>query len=195
MSAMSGDFVAIDWDARLDVNAHLEAMSPNGTIKGMFPAGVVEACRLRGRTIADARERYLPFQDYPLREWVLILAGAAPILFPRVSIRMALRKLGRGTYDAYVKSMVGKITFGMSADFASALTATAKSYAIVLPPSRVEILSIEPSRATLRFTDVANFLDSHHVGVLEGIGHAFATRIDVKVRLESISSGEFLLTW
>lgn len=192
---MPADFVAINWDAPLDVSVYADAALPTATIKGMFPAGVLEACKARGKPLASARERYVAFQDYPVREWVLVLAEAAGVLFPRVSQRLALRKLGRGTHDAYVKSMVGKIMLGATNDFPSALVATAKSYVIVMPPSRVDVVSLESHRAVLRLTDVANFIDSHHVGVFEGIARASGVRVDVKVRLDSISSGEFLLTW
>jgi uncharacterized protein (TIGR02265 family) len=192
---MPADFITVDWDAPLDVSAYLGAVAPLATIKGLFPAGVIEACNLRGRTLPSARERYVAFQDYSVRDWVLILAEAAPILFPRVPLRLGLRKLGRGTYGAYVKSMVGKIMLGTTDDFSNALVATAKSYEMMMPTSRVEVTSQTSRSAILKLTGVANFLDSHHVGVFEGIGRAFNVRVDVKVRLDTISSGDFSLSW
>jgi hypothetical protein len=47
----------------------------------------------------------------------------------------------------------------------------------------------------LRFFGVYNFLDCHHVGVLEGVAYACGVRADVRLRLDSPSAGEIELTW
>jgi hypothetical protein len=75
------------------------------------------------------------------------------------------------------------------------LRALAKSYVLHMQPARVDVVVLEPGRAVVRMADIYNFLDSHNVGVFEGLfRHAGVTG---RVRLASYSPTEadFLCEW
>jgi uncharacterized protein (TIGR02265 family) len=192
---MRSDFVAPDWDAPLDVEGHVEAIPAAAMVKGMYPAAVVEAARVRGITLPSARGRYLAFQDVPQREYVALLVETARAFFPSATLRTGLRKLGRSTHDVFAQSVIGRVVLSTADDLPGALGATAKAYSISIPPACAEVRELEHRRALLSFTGVYNFLDCHHVGVLEGVAYACGVSVVARLRLESPSAGDIELTW
>lgn len=193
--AMTSDFVALDWDAPLDVDSFLRAMPPNARIKGMYATAVVDGARARGLSLASARERYLAFQDVPMREYSTLLVDAARAFFPGLTLRTGLRKLGRSSHDIFARSVVGRVVLSTASDLPGALAACAKAYAISLPPARAEVRDLDKHRAVFALANVYNFLDSHHVGVLEGVAHACGVHVEARVKLASPFDGEIELTW
>lgn len=192
---MSSDFVALDWDAPLDVAVYLRAMPPNARIKGMYATAIVDGARDRGLSLPPARERYVAFQDVPMREYATLLVEAAGAFFPELTLRSALRKLGRSSRDVFAQSVVGRVVLSAASDLPGALAASAKAYAISLPPARAEVRNLDQHRAVFALANVYNFLDSHHVGVLEGIAHACGVHVEARVKLASLFDGEIELTW
>jgi uncharacterized protein (TIGR02265 family) len=192
---MSSDFVAPDWDAPLEVAAHIEVMPPNARIKGMYATAITDAARARGVVLPAARERYVAFQDVPMREYTALLVEAARAFFPAVSLRTGLRKLGRASHGVFAQSVVGRVVLSAANDLPGALTACAKAYAITAPPSQAELRGLDQRRAVIALANVYNFLDAHHVGVFEGIAHACGVRVDARVKLDSPFDGEIELTW
>jgi uncharacterized protein (TIGR02265 family) len=192
---MPSDFVAPDWDAPLDVAAYVESIPHGAGIKGMYPAAVVDAARSRGLALPSARERYLSFQDVPLREYAGLLVEATRAFHPTATLRTGLRRVGRQTHDVFARSVIGRVVLSTADDLPGALVSTAKAYAISIPPAHAEVIEAGSRRAVLRFFAVYNFLDCHHVGVLEGVARACGVRVDVRLRLDSPHSGDIELTW
>src|SRR3954463_3688811 len=154
---------APDWDAPLDVESYLRATPRTATSKGMFTAAVIEGARRKGIALAGARERYLPFADYPLTEHMQILVEGAQALFPEVTLREGLRRLGRGAYDIFVQSTVGKVIFSRGSDgVAEVLGALVKAYEVTEPSVRFEVIEASKEQAVVRWSGVYSFLDSHH---------------------------------
>jgi uncharacterized protein (TIGR02265 family) len=192
---MPSDFVTPDWDAPLDVAAYVDTMPAGAAIKGMYPAAVVDAARARGIALPSARERYLSFQDVPLREYTALLVEVTCAFFPSATLRTGLRKLGRSTHAVFAQSVIGRVVLSTADDLPGALVAIAKAYGISIPPARAEVREMADRRAVLSFFGVYNFLDCHHVGVLEGVAQACGVRVTTRLRLDSLHSGDLELTW
>jgi uncharacterized protein (TIGR02265 family) len=192
---MSETFESPAWDAPLDADWHLRAIPPAATLKGMFTAPILVEARRRGIVFPNARERYLPFVDYPLAEHARLLVDAAHAFFPNESLRRGLRRLGHQAVDAFQHSTVGRVMWSGATDPAAALEVMVKGYGLVSPLTSLELVERGPGRTRLRAAHVHWFLDSHHVGVFEGILRACGAAGRVTVRLDSPSDGELLCTW
>jgi uncharacterized protein (TIGR02265 family) len=188
-------FAAPSWDAPIDVTAHVNATPTGATIKGMFPAGIVEACEAVGGRPKHAHARYLAFADYPMREYALLLVEAARLLHPRLPLRSGLRKIGRASQPTFARSMLGRVILGAMHDARSALDAIVKAYGVAMPSASLEVREVSEGRALVRLEGVTTFLDSHHVGVFEGVVRSAGLRAEISVKLSSLSDGELLLEW
>ncbi len=183
------------WESPIDVAAELKRVPEGLTQKGMFVIPMIVEAKRRGLTLAGARERYVPFQDYPLREHVALLAESARAFYPDMSLRQGLRRLGRGAYHAFMESTVGRVVWAGVTETHSALDGILKGYVIGVPGCAARVVERRPNAAILRLERVPYFLDSHHVGCFEGATRAIGIHATVKIRLETWASGEFLCEW
>jgi uncharacterized protein (TIGR02265 family) len=186
---------APDWDAPLHVQACLSAIPPRATLKGLFSAPLIAEARRKGIALAGARERYLPFADYPLVEHVRLLVEAARAFYPDRPLRLGLRTLGWHAYPSFIQSVVGRVLWASVDGVNKGVEVAAKAYTLSAPSLRVTCIESGPARAIVRLEGVPYFLDSTHVGVFEGVLRACGAQGTVLVRLLSPSSADFLLTW
>jgi hypothetical protein len=183
------------WGAPLDGDAVLRAIPKDATMTGVFLGAVAAEATARGVTLPSARPRYTAFQLYPLREHCALLLELARLGFADVPLRIALRKLGRGAPLALVESNIGRIVFGSAEGTIDVIRAMAKSYQLHMRPCSLEVEPRDERSAIIHMTDVHNFLDSHNVGVFEGVLR-FA-RVQGVVRMQSFSrtAADLLCEW
>jgi len=189
------NYVEPPWAAPLDVAAALRSIPETATVTGMFLNPVVEKARRRGFELPSARERYVPFRFYPLREHAHLLVEACVRLYPELPMRQALRRLGRGAPQALVNSMIGKVVLGSAIGIEEIIPAMVKAYPLNLRPGRAEVVSVKKGAAIIRMEEVHYFLDSHHVGAFEGILEHAGTAGEVRICSYSESSADLLCTW
>ena len=184
------------WDAPLDVAAELKAISRHLTQKGMFLAAMVAEAKKRGIVLPSARERYVPFHDYPLREHATLLTECATAFYPALAARQALRRLGRAAYMAFLESTVGKVVWStVNNDPHNALHGILRGYQIAVPGCHAHLVETRPRGAVIRLEHVPYFLDSHHVGCLEGALKSVGLEGKIKLRMESTHTADFLCEW
>lgn len=195
-------FVTPDFAASLDVEGAIHRCPSAATAKGMFFSRAVEL----GRRAAPSREheiwkgvsqkRWLPFLDYPLREQMRVLANVAPLRFPDVPLREGLRRIGQTTYGTFSESMAGRVLFGAVGRKVESILALGPK-AITLSVSHAEVVAEQTEERCYRiaYRSVYCFLDSFHVGVVEGAIVACRETPDVKVALESPVDGVFEVRW
>lgn len=188
-------FVDPPWDDPLDVDAVLARIPANEVIKGMFLQPMIAAAKAKGLTLPGARDRYVAFQDYPLREHAELLVTSARTMYPQLSLRQGLCRLGRGAQAALTSSTVGRVIWSTAIDAPTALAAIAKAYGVAHPTSDVSIVDTAPQRVILRVARIWWFLDSHHVGCFEGAMKSVGVEGTVKLALTSWSDGELACTW
>jgi uncharacterized protein (TIGR02265 family) len=193
---MRGDaFVDPDWGAPLDVAAYVAGIPPTAVVKGVFPAAVAEAARRKGKQLTNARERYHPFSDVPLKEYIPMLVDCSEALFPDLPLRTGLRKLGRASLDAIARSTFGRILLTNILDVQTSLAAVSKGASIATPGSRIEVTDVAERRAVITLSRVYTFIDSHHIGILEKILGAASVQVHARVRLRGPYDGDIELTW
>jgi uncharacterized protein (TIGR02265 family) len=189
-----------DWDAPLDVEAYMKLVSPAATIKGMFPSVLVAAARRLRVTLPHAQLRFVPFNDYPLRLHMELLVEAAAAFYPHLSTRRGLRKLGHYACGAFLGSTIGKIVFAgieHPQHVPNAIHGMVRAYEIGtnLGKPFVHVVSIGEREALLQVDGLPSFLDSHHIGVVEGLFRFCGVEGTAIVKASSLTSGEIECRW
>lgn len=162
---------------------------------GVFLAAVRDVARARGIQVPSARERYTAFQPYPLREHCQLLVEVSRAVFPRARLRDALRRMGRGAPGILVSSLVGRVMLGSAEGPHATLRAMCQSYMVHMKPCRLEVVEIDERRAVVRMNEIYNFLDSHNVGVFEGVLHHAGVEGRVKIASYSETEADLLCEW
>ena len=195
MPVFEGRFAEPLWMAPLDCEAALAAIPATATISGMFIAPLVVEAKRLGVVLPSARERYLPFQFYPLVEHARVMLETCARIYPNVPIRFALRKLGRGAPKALVTSTLGKVVLASAEGVHEVVDAMAKAYPLNARPSKVTVVERAPGRIVVRLEELHYFIDSHHVGAFEGAMKYAGAEGRVLVAPRGKASADFLLEW
>lgn len=191
-----GEFEDPPWDAPLDPEAVIAALPPESAMRGMFLTAMVERAQQVGVMLPSARDRYLPFEPYPLWEHCRILVELARGVWPHEPLRQSLRRVGRGAAQALVASTIGRVTVGSAEGVQHVLHQMAKSFSVISQPGTITVVESEPGRAVLELRDIHFFLDCHHVGVYEGaLRYAEAPDARVRIRARGPSDADFLCEW
>jgi uncharacterized protein (TIGR02265 family) len=193
-------FVAPDWDAPLDTEAHIRSIPATAVIKGMYPGAIAAEAKRRGLSLPHAGEKYLPFLDYAMTDHVRLLVEASRAFYPELPQRQSLRKLGRAAVNVFLQSTLGKAVLGgltQPETTERAISGMTRAYMTSLgkPTPVVDVRSVSDTSCIVRLTDFWIFIDSHQIGILEGACRACGVRGEMRVALESPSKGEIECRW
>ncbi|MDB4974597.1 MAG: hypothetical protein JWN48_2938 [Myxococcaceae bacterium] len=189
------NFVEPPWQAALELPAVLRAIPESATISGMFMEPLAEHARRLGKPLPSARERYVPFRFYPLREHAQLLSEMCTKHYGAMPLRQALRKLGRAAPSALAASTIGKVMLSTANGVEDMIRALIKTYPLNLRPGKLDVIEFGPNSVTVRLEEVYYFLDSHHVGSFEGIMRFAGKEGTVRICSYSSTSADFLCTW
>jgi uncharacterized protein (TIGR02265 family) len=192
---MIDDFVIPDPNAPLDLAERLAQLPAQATVKGMFFQTMSDQAFVASGQL-PGRDRYVAYKDYPLREWIELLLKAARLTFPRVPVREGIRRLGQESYPTFTRSMVGKVLMAAAGNnFGAALRLAPRAFFLTSSTTRCQVVAMEETRAELRLVRAWDFTEALHVGVFEGTMRAFQRKGVVRVRILSLSSADFEITW
>jgi uncharacterized protein (TIGR02265 family) len=180
------------WDAPLDPEREMESIPPSAQIRGMFIIPVLQIARRSSKPPGQKqRDRYVPFQFYPLREHARLLIDTAGLVFPQLPLRQGLRKLGRGAPAAFVSSTLGRVVLQPNQGPFEVVTALATGYNLCLKPGNAVVEQRSERSLEVTLEDIHYFIDSHHVGAFEGaVKHAGE---QARVRIQRISAAQAVL--
>lgn len=189
------DFAEPHWLDPIDMHRTLAMVPEAATITGMFLERTAREAEKRGKFLPSARDRYVTFRFYPLREHVQMLIEGCSVYFPGRPSRVALRKLGRAAPAALLSSTFGKVGIGSAQSTRDIIAAMAKSYEVSMPGSAAELSDVNANTVIVSLRAVPFFLDCHHVGVFEGVLRFAGVKGEVKVRTFGSSEADLLCTW
>lgn len=189
------DFSEPSWHAPINVAQVLAAIPESATITGMFLEPAAREARQQGRPLPSARERYVPFRFYPLREHAQLLVEACAAYFPQLPLRKALRKLGRAGPNAFLASTLGRVSMGGAHGTFDFIARLAKSYPINVPGTQAEAHELDAHNAIVSLRHLFYFADSHHVGVFEGVLRYAGVQGEVKVRALGLHDVDLWCSW
>lgn len=176
----------IDWNQPIDPQAYLSITPPGHSVRGMF---FQDLYKQMGEEHPPDR-RYIAFKNYPLEDWMRLVAKAAPILYPDLSLRQAIRNLGYSGFSSFAESSLGKVFFAFSKDFVATAKLISRAFAVIQNYGQFEIEVLDERNVVLSMREVWDFADVYYVGSFEGsksVNHfAFDTLIRRSKTLDTI---------
>lgn len=189
------DFGPPDTAAPLDLERRIASAPTDGRVKGMFFRGVQEHARKRGKRLRP-ETNYIAFRGYPLEEWLRFLPEAAEAVYPHLPVRAALRALGQSGFDALEGSTTGRVLFSLAGRAPStAVSLIGKAFELIKSHGSVRVTQRSDDRAVVSYREIWDYIDSWHVGTLEGGLKAFGVSGSVRVRMVSIDRGDLEIRW
>lgn len=164
-----------------DVEDAVRAMPDTNRVKGMFFGRL---SRQLGDGWGDVQHsldqppkhgRYLPFTDYPQRDYVRLYAATAKKRYPTLPLGESVRRLARDDIEVFAESTVGSVMLAMVGDARSALSKLPLAYGATMRSAmKLQVKHLDES---VRVT-----FDPHYgrweyqLGQLEGVVAAFGNR-------------------
>ena len=187
------DYRPVDFSAPIDIEARIAETPETATAKGMF----FEPLARSGRQWAIPCEaRYVPFRDYPMRDYIRLLAAYGRKRHPDVPLREAMRRVGWEAFPALMSSVAGRVLYTFAGrDVRAALRLAPEAYKHSIKPGSVVSRLNTPSQVLLEYRDVWNLAECYQVGVIEGGCRAFGAEARVLVRAHSSASLDMLIRW
>jgi uncharacterized protein (TIGR02265 family) len=181
-----------DFTRPLDVDAWMRALPSNATCKGLVAESVLDA--VPGTKLTDVK--FAPFRDYPLRDILELKLAAARVLRPGAPIREGLCVVGQALFPKFVSTLLGRVMYGVfGGNVSSILRMANKSYEQTQNTGRVETVVVSPTSVRMHFANCWTFLDSYHVGVVQGTLAACKVDGVVHVKMVSDVEGDLLVEW
>jgi uncharacterized protein (TIGR02265 family) len=103
--------------------------------------------------------------------------------------------MGRGAPATLVNSLVGRVMLGSAEGPIATLRAMCKSYTVHMKPCELEVVELDERSAVVRMGQIYNFLDSHNVGVFEGVLHHAGVQGRVRIASYSPTEADLLCEW
>ena len=189
------NFGPVPWDEPLDALDALHRIRPRATIAGVFTGPMARVAAQYGIRLPRPWSAYRLQGQYPLREHVTLLIDVTRTLFPDVSLRRGLYKMGKAAVEPYLESMLGKVTVGATEDPELVLRATGQSYGINLPGSSVTVEAFQRGECRVSLQHVPYFLDSHHVGLFEQMLRRCGLRTETDIAMLGDDSAMYRIRW
>ena len=115
------------------------------------------------------RESWISFRSYQLREFMQLLVNAARILHADQPLGEGLRRLGWLAYPSFASTMAGRVVlFAFGEGLEQMAEALPKAYTLGVPDAHVEVKKLALRHYRVRYSNVHCFVDTYHLGVIEG---------------------------
>jgi uncharacterized protein (TIGR02265 family) len=187
-------FDAPDDDAPLDVEAVRAAVPAGATVKGLFFQDLQKRLTAGGHPPYEGH--FVSFKDYPLVVFIDAIAEHAPVLYPRPTLRGAIRAFGESAYPAFADTMIGRMLFGvLGNDVQRMMGAASKAYDHSVNPGKVTRVRQTERSALMQLENIWIFPTCYQVGVFEGGVHATGKEADVRLRTIGPGRVDLFVRW
>jgi len=187
-------FPPMDWDAALDVEKTIAGIPLDATTKGMFFNDCLNARKRGGLEPWD--KHYTLFKDYPQRDFCRLAADTAAALYPDLSLRRALRELGRTAYPTIANTHIGRMIFGvLGSDIRRIMRVARKGYGVSMSHISVQHIDDGANFAHTRLTNIFIFPTAYQPGVFDGAIEAVGQTGETRARVVGAHTVEFYARW
>lgn len=186
-------FVEPDWNASIDFEARLAATPSDAVVRGMFLQLLIQSLSSEALAKRPAR-RYVAFKNYPMREYIELLAASCNSDYPPAAERV--RQLGRAVYPNYASTLTGTAIFAIAGNnYRRVLELCPAAYRVSAASADVKVRTITDGRAELELRNLWNLPDFHQVGIFEGAMLQCNARGAIAVRVLGFGDVDLEITW
>jgi uncharacterized protein (TIGR02265 family) len=179
----------------LDVAEHLRLIPDSATVKGLVIDSCLDAVR-DAQVALPTNERFTPFRDYSMRMFVELNVACARAISPDKPLPEALCIVGRHLFPKFTSSLLGRVMYGVfRGDVTSILRMAQKSFEQTQNMGRVKTTVIDSHTVRLHFSNTYTFIDTYHVGIMQGTLQACGVEGEVLVNMASLTEGDLLIGW
>ena len=183
-----------DWSQPVDFAARLAAVPQDAQLRGMFLQVLVDSFPAEIRNKLGAR-RYVAFKNYPMREYVELLAFSASQARSQKPAD-CVRRLGRLIYPNYVKTVSGSAIFALAGrDYGRVMDAAPVAYKVGVSSASVTVRTVEPCHVHVELRNVFNLPEFHQVGIWEGAMQVCGATGSIKTRVLDFGAVDFDVRW
>ncbi|MDB4986145.1 MAG: hypothetical protein JWN04_1323 [Myxococcaceae bacterium] len=184
-----------NWAAWIDFEARLGATPAKVQVRGMFLQLLVQSLAPELAARHETR-RYVAFKNYPMREYIELLALGCASSSARKPPAERVRELGFMVYPNYAATMTGMAIFAVAGhDFRRVLELCPAAYRIATEDATVTIRSIEDGHALIELRNLWNLPDLHQVGIFEGAMKVCRAVGKVGVRAYTFGDADLEISW
>lgn len=160
----------------------------------MFIQVLLDSLSPEVRSKLPAR-RYVAFKNYPMREYVEVLAFASERARGQKPAEH-VRRLGRAIYPNYVKTVSGSAIFALAGhDYGRVIDASPVAYRIALSSASIVVRRSEPNHALVELRQIYNLPDLHQVGIWEGAMKVCGVTGSIKTHVIDFGAVDFEIHW
>jgi uncharacterized protein (TIGR02265 family) len=185
-------------DPSLSMAERLAQAPSDGLVKGWLCQSIIENAKRHGVDLVLER-RYFGFKDYPVREYLELLAQAAVTVRREEPAQRTLRVLGQGVYESFSQSLFGKVIMaGLGKGHEGARTGLRLIAHVYKRTSNHAIARFtEPADdvALVELSNVWSFPDAYHIGIFEGAARGFGGDVRVEIEKSSLSEASLKFQW
>jgi len=182
----------------LQLRQRLDGAPSDGLVKGWLFKSVVETASAYGVDVAGVR-RWAGLKDYPVADYLELLAESAALVHPERPHRETLRMLGRGVYESFADAVLGKVILASLGDghhgARTGLRWVARVYKLTSSHAVATFTELSERASVIHLSNVWSYPDAYHVGIFEGAAHAFGGDVAVSVESISLSEAKLAFTW
>lgn len=191
-----------DFAAPIDLEQHVAALPPGGTVKGMFVRDPIALAAEADPSVdlferaGVERRRVLPFFDYAYADHMRLMAAACALRWPDEPLGEGLRRIGHRGYETLLGQNIGRVIFAaFGNDFGRVVSVGARGWKVGVGFGKVTYELIGERHGAYHMRGLPCFLETYQVGVVEGAMRVCGVTGEVWTRLDSLGDGTLEFWW
>ncbi|MGK3991898.1 DUF2378 family protein [Sorangium sp. So ce1024] len=184
----------------IDIDAVVAGVPESYAMKGMFFNALAATLGERFAQVVPTLSSpprgglYLPFSDYPMRDFLRLYDAAARLSHPNRSSREAYRRLARQQVAAFRQSALGRITMHLATDPAAALVRYTGSLGALVKGPLARARQLGPSEVQIDISSFRGVLE-YPLGNFEALVMGYGTRPTISVDVRGAEALQFVVRW
>ncbi len=184
----------------IDIDAVMASIPEFYAVKGMFFNALSAQLGERFAQVVPSLSSpprggfFLPFSDYPMRDFLRLYDAAARLSHPNRSSREAYRRLARQQVAAFGESALGRITMHLATDPGAALMRYTGSLAALMKGPSARAWQRGSSEVRIDIVGFRGVLE-YPLGNFEALVMKFGAKPTIAVEVHAPDSLQFLVSW